>query len=163
MNLSKTLELVRQKEKANGRLLESALLLKRYYSRSDFNMLRCAESFYLPVVNAKARIKWATAFIEQTFRYFGLDENDEGPATLAPIFLFFSLARVMIELSLVACSFWMLNHLGHGATVSESEHRQTRARFRACFVSLQYRLASPHSRNGEDSKRTGIVPLAAIA
>jgi hypothetical protein len=79
MNLSKTLELVRQKEKANGRLLESALLLKRYYSRSDFNMLRCAESFYLPVVNAKARIKWATAFIEQTFRYFGLDENDEGP------------------------------------------------------------------------------------
>ena len=86
MNLSETLELVRKKEKANAKLLQSALLLKRHYNRrSDFNMLRGFDAFYLPAVNSKARIKWATAFIEETFKYFDLDENDEGPGE--PVFL----------------------------------------------------------------------------
>lgn len=85
MNLSKTLELVREKEKANGKLMESALLLKRYYNRSDFDMLRDSEACYLPVVNSKARIKWATAFLEETFKFFRLNENDQGPGE--PVFL----------------------------------------------------------------------------
>jgi hypothetical protein len=85
MNLLKTLQLLRVKEKTNGKALEDALWLKRHYDRSNQNMLHGSEAFYLPSVNTDARIKWGTIFTATMFKYFGLDADDEGPNV--PIFL----------------------------------------------------------------------------
>ncbi len=63
MDLSQTLYLVSEKEKANGLLLKSALSLKRHRERSYQTILRRSEAFYLPAVNTKARIKWGRVFI----------------------------------------------------------------------------------------------------
>jgi hypothetical protein len=85
MNLLQTLELVRSKEKENGKLLENALLLKRYYDRKCLSLLSGSESYYMPALNAKARIKWTTTFIREMYQHFDLGKGDEGPSV--PVFL----------------------------------------------------------------------------
>ena len=61
MNLSDTLELLREKEKQSGCLLESALSLKRYRKLSNLSILRNSDAFYLPAVNCKATNKMGTS------------------------------------------------------------------------------------------------------
>jgi hypothetical protein len=85
MNLSQTLRLVSEKEKANGTLLNVALSLKRYRESADVDLLRGSDAFYLPAVNIKARIKWGRVFIEEIFKFFHIADNEHGPN--APIFL----------------------------------------------------------------------------
>jgi hypothetical protein len=85
MNLSQTLRLVSEKEKANGTLLNVALSLKRYRESADVDLLRGSDAFYLPAVNIKARIKWGRVFIEEIFEFFNITEDEHGPHE--PIFL----------------------------------------------------------------------------
>ena len=85
MTLSETLTLLRIKEKNSGSLANVALSLKRYRERSAIKILRPSEAFYLPAVNSKARIKWGTAFIQETFEFFGVADDKLGP--LEPFFL----------------------------------------------------------------------------
>ena len=85
MNLSETLELLREKEKQSGSLLESALSLKRYRKWSNLPVLHGSNAFYLPAVNWKARMKWGHVFIRQIYQSFNLAEYDNGP--IDPIFL----------------------------------------------------------------------------
>jgi hypothetical protein len=84
MNLSETLELLREKELQAGSSLESALSLKRYRKLSNLSILRGSDAFYLPAVNCKARIKWGHEFIGQIYQFFNLAEYDDGPAE--PVF-----------------------------------------------------------------------------
>ena len=85
MNLSETLELLREKEKQSGSLLKSALSLKRYRKWSNLSVLQGSDAFYLPTVNSKARIKWGHEFIRQIYQFFNLDDDDDGPTE--PVFL----------------------------------------------------------------------------
>ena len=85
MDLSQTLYLVSDKEKANGLLLESALSLKRHRQRTDQAILRRSEAFYLPAVNTKARIKWGRVFIQEIYKFFDIADDDDGPHE--PVFL----------------------------------------------------------------------------
>jgi hypothetical protein len=66
MTLSKTLTLLRIKEKNSGSLLNLALSLKQYRDNMDIQILRPSDAFYLPAVNGKARTKWGTVFIQET-------------------------------------------------------------------------------------------------
>jgi hypothetical protein len=74
---------LRIKEKKSGSLLYFALSLKRYREKSAIQTLRPSEAFYLPAVNSKARIKWGTVFIREIFKFFGVTDDENGPATLA--------------------------------------------------------------------------------
>ena len=85
MNLGETLELLREKEKQSGSLLESALSLKRFRKLSDDQVLRGSNAYYLPAVNTKARIKWGHVFIRQIYEFFNLADDDNGP--IEPVFL----------------------------------------------------------------------------
>ena len=85
MDLSQTLYLVSEKEKANGLLLKSALSLKRHRERTDQTILRRSEAFYLPAVNAKARIKWGRVFIQEIYKFLDIADDDDGPHE--PVFL----------------------------------------------------------------------------
>jgi hypothetical protein len=85
MTLSETLELLRDKEKQSGSLLESALSLKRYRKLSNLPILHGSDVFYLPAVNCKARIKWGHEFIRQIYQFFDLSDEDHGPSE--PVFL----------------------------------------------------------------------------
>ena len=85
MNLSETLELLREKEKQSGSLLKSALSLKRYREWSNLPVLHGSAPFYLPAVNCKARIKWGHVFIQRIYQFFNLDNGDDGP--IEPVFL----------------------------------------------------------------------------
>ena len=58
MTVHEILQLLRIKEKESGYSLENALSLKRYREKSNLQILRPSEAFYLPAVNSKARIKW---------------------------------------------------------------------------------------------------------
>ena len=73
------------KERESGCSLENALLLKRYREKSNIQILRPADAFYLPAVNAKARIKWGGIFIREIFNFFEVADEDDGPNE--PIFL----------------------------------------------------------------------------
>jgi hypothetical protein len=85
MILSKALKLLHIKEKKSGSQLNFALSLKRYRERSDIQLLGASDAFYLPAVNNKARIKWGTVFIEETFKSFELADHENGP--VEPVFL----------------------------------------------------------------------------
>ena len=85
MTLSETLKLLRIKEKKSGSLLNFALSLKRYRDNMDIQILRSSDAFYLPAVNSKARIKWGTVFIQETFKVFQLADDENGP--VEPVFL----------------------------------------------------------------------------
>jgi hypothetical protein len=85
MDLSQTLYLVSEKEKASGLLLKSALSLKRHRKRSDQAILRRSDAFYLPAVNTKARIKWGRVFIQGIYKFFDIADDDDGPHE--PVFL----------------------------------------------------------------------------
>jgi hypothetical protein len=60
-------------------LLENALSLKRYREKSNFQILRPSEVFYLPALNSKARIKWGAVFIQENFQFFGITADEDGP------------------------------------------------------------------------------------
>jgi hypothetical protein len=79
------LKLLRIKEKKSGSLLNDALSLKRYRERSDIQILRPSEAFYLPAVNSRARIKWGAVFIQETFKFFRVADDKNGP--IEPVFL----------------------------------------------------------------------------
>ena len=85
MNLNETLELLREKEKQSGSLLDFAVSLKRHRKLSDHRVLHGSDVFYLPAVNTKARIKWGRVFIRQIYQFFNLDNGDDGP--IEPVFL----------------------------------------------------------------------------
>ena len=85
MTLNDTLKLLRIKEKNSGSLLNVALSLKRYREKSNAQILQASDAFYLPAVNSKARIKWGTAFIHETFKFLGVTDDDDGPTD--PVFL----------------------------------------------------------------------------
>ena len=85
MILHEMLKLLRMKERESGSLLKNAMSLKRNRERSNFQILRNSEAFYLPAVNSKARIKWGTVFIQEMFEFFGVADEDNGPHD--PIFL----------------------------------------------------------------------------
>ncbi len=87
MNLAETLSLVSKKETANGLLLEQALSLRRYRHRSSCEILQASDAFYLPAVNAKARIKWTTACLREMYEHFDIGKDDEGLEGQGPIFL----------------------------------------------------------------------------
>ena len=84
MDLSETLELLRKKEKTNGKILKQALSLKRYRKWSTLPVLSGSDAFYLPAVNSKARIKWGHIFIRQIYDFFNLAADDHGPGQ--PVF-----------------------------------------------------------------------------
>jgi hypothetical protein len=79
MTLLEILRLLRMKERESGCSLENALLLKRYREKSNIQILRPADAFYLPAVNSKARIKWGTVFIQEIFQFFGITADEDGP------------------------------------------------------------------------------------
>ena len=85
MTFHEILQLLRIKERESGYLLENALSLKRYREKSNIQILRPSEAFYLPAVNSKARIKWGTVFIQEIFQFLGVADEDDGPHE--PIFL----------------------------------------------------------------------------
>jgi hypothetical protein len=85
MTVSETLKLLRTKEKKSGYLLNFALSLKRYRENSNVQVLRPSEAFYLPAVNSKARIKWGAVFIQETFKFFRVADDEHGP--LEPFFM----------------------------------------------------------------------------
>jgi hypothetical protein len=85
MNLSQTLRLVSEKENANGLSLENALLLKRYRESSGLDILLGSDAYYLPAVNAKARIKWGRVFIEEIYHFFNVADDEHGPHQ--PVFM----------------------------------------------------------------------------
>ena len=85
MDLSETLTLLRIKEKNSGSLLNFALSLKRYRDNMDIQILRSSDAFYLPAVNSKARIKWGTVFIQETFKFFRVADDENG--LVEPVFL----------------------------------------------------------------------------
>src|ERR1700730_18943092 len=85
MSLPEILQLLRIKERESGYLLENALSLKRYREKSNIQIFRPSEAFYLPAVNSKARIKWGAVFIRETFNFFEVVGEDDGPHE--PIFL----------------------------------------------------------------------------
>jgi hypothetical protein len=59
--------------------------LKRYRDNMDIQILRPSDAFYLPAVNSKARIKWATVFIQETFKFLRVADDENGP--FEPVFL----------------------------------------------------------------------------
>ena len=85
MCLLDALKVLHQHERESDSRLSAALSITRYYSPSSRELLRNLEVWYLPAINAKARMKWTTVFITEMYRYFDLDEQDEGPDV--PIFL----------------------------------------------------------------------------
>ena len=85
MTLHEILQLLRIKERESGYLLENALSLKRYREKSNIQILRPSEAFFLPAVNAKARINWGAVFIQEIFQFFGITADEDGPSK--PIFL----------------------------------------------------------------------------
>jgi hypothetical protein len=85
MTLSETLTLLRTKEKKYASLVNLALSLKRYHDNMDIQILRPPDSFYLPAVNSKARIKWGAVFIQNIFNFFGIADDENGP--IEPVFL----------------------------------------------------------------------------
>jgi hypothetical protein len=85
MTLHEILQLLRIKERESGYLLENALSLKRYREKTNTQILRPSEVFFLPAVNAKARINWGTVFIQEIFQFFGITADEDGPHE--PIFL----------------------------------------------------------------------------
>jgi hypothetical protein len=85
MTFTETLKLLRSKEKNSGSLVNLALSLKRYRDNIDIQILRPSDAFYLPAVNSKARIKWGAGFIQETFKLFRVDDDENGP--VEPVFL----------------------------------------------------------------------------
>jgi hypothetical protein len=85
MTLHEILRLLRIKERESGYLLENALSLKRYREKSNIQILRPSEVFYLLAVNSKARIKWGAVFIQEIFQFFGITVDEDGPDE--PMFL----------------------------------------------------------------------------
>jgi hypothetical protein len=85
MTLHEILQLLRIKERESGYLLENALSLKRYREKSNIQILRPSEVFYLPAVNSKARIKWGAVSIQEIFEFFGVTADEDGPDE--PVFL----------------------------------------------------------------------------
>jgi hypothetical protein len=79
MTLHEILQLLRIKERESGYLLENALSLKRYREKSNIQILRPSEAFYLPAVNSKARVKWGRIFIQQIFNFFQIAADQHGP------------------------------------------------------------------------------------
>ena len=79
MNLIETLQLLREKEKANGSLLQSALALKRHRQLSNLPILHPSNAYCLPAVNAKARAKWGRIFIEEVFYFFNVPHDGNSP------------------------------------------------------------------------------------
>ena len=61
--------------------MKEALSLKRYHQRSlNLDVLEPSEAFYLPAVNAFARIKWGRIFIREVFDFFAILDNDTYPS-----------------------------------------------------------------------------------
>jgi hypothetical protein len=85
MTLHEILRLLRIKERESGYLLENALSLKRFREKSNIQILRPSEVFYLLAVNSKARIKWGAVFIQEIFQFFGITVDEDGPDE--PMFL----------------------------------------------------------------------------
>ena len=85
MTLHEIMQLLRMKERESGYLLENALSLKRYREKSNIQILRPSDAFYLPAVNSKARIKWGTVFIQEIFQFFEITADEDGPHE--PMFL----------------------------------------------------------------------------
>jgi hypothetical protein len=79
MTLHEILQLLLIKEKESGYSLEKALSLKGYREKSNFQILRPSDAFYLPAVNSKARIKWGAVFIQEIFQFFGITTDEDGP------------------------------------------------------------------------------------
>ena len=78
MTFHEILQLLRMKERESGYLLENALALSRYREKSNFQILRPSDAFYLPAVNSKAPTKWATV-LSRRFSNFGVADEDDGP------------------------------------------------------------------------------------
>jgi hypothetical protein len=85
MTLNETLKVLRIKEKQSASLLKHALSLKRNCVKSNYQLFGNPNSFSLPAVNSKARIKWGTTFIREIFDFFGTGDYKNGPTT--PLFL----------------------------------------------------------------------------
>jgi hypothetical protein len=86
MNLLETLKLLRKKEKKAGSLLKEALSFRRYQQRHvNLDILEPSDAFYLPAVNASARIKWGRIFIREVFGFFAIPDNEIYPSE--PAFL----------------------------------------------------------------------------
>jgi len=76
MNIDETLAYFRRKERKAGDLLFDAVWKN---DRENIDLLRAEHAFYLPTVNAKARIKWGTLLIRELFAYFKVPENASDP------------------------------------------------------------------------------------
>jgi hypothetical protein len=85
MTLDETLKLLHTKERESSYLFENALSIKRYRAKSNIQILRPSEAFFLPAVNAEARIKWGRIFIREIFQLSGITVDEDGPDE--PMFL----------------------------------------------------------------------------
>jgi hypothetical protein len=81
MNIDETLAYYRRQERKAGELLFDAVWKN---NPKNTNILRADNAFYLPAVNAKARIKWGTLLIRELFAYFKVPEKASDPET--PVF-----------------------------------------------------------------------------
>jgi hypothetical protein len=79
MTLNETIKLLRSKEKESGSLLKDAMSSQQNCVQSNFQLLRNSDAFSLLSVNSKARIKWATVFVEEMFEFFKRAEGKDGP------------------------------------------------------------------------------------
>lgn len=64
-------------EHESGKALKRALSLPGYYNRTNFEILRRVEAFYLPAVNVHARLKWASACLQEICWRSSNDEKNE--------------------------------------------------------------------------------------
>lgn len=77
MHFLETIDFIRERENENNELLEKALSISRYYDQNNAERLRRSEAWYLPAVNSRARIKWASAWLSEMHKCFGAQEDDE--------------------------------------------------------------------------------------
>jgi hypothetical protein len=85
MTLDETLKLLHTKERESSYLLKHALSLGRCREKSNIQILRWSDAFYLPAVNSQARIKFGRIFIRHIFEFFQIADDQYGPHV--PIFV----------------------------------------------------------------------------
>jgi hypothetical protein len=81
MNIDETLAYFQSQERKAGDLLFDAVWKN---DPENTDILRADNAFYLPAVNAKARIKWGTLLIRELFEFFEIPDTESDPEI--PIF-----------------------------------------------------------------------------
>jgi hypothetical protein len=82
MNIDETLAYFRRQERKAGDLLFDAVWKN---DPKSTDILRAENAFYLPAVNAKARIQWGTSLIRELFEFFEVPDTETDPEI--PVFL----------------------------------------------------------------------------